>query len=111
MPLFGAFLRAKNFRKSIAACRWTLGASGAVILSLTLFIGSGFVETAYYNYILYPGEKADEGYIMPLRWQDIVAELSIACVLIGLLLLPAYLLRSAFRPQSNKNGEISAKSR
>jgi hypothetical protein len=60
-----------------------LDASGAVILSLTLFIGSGFVETAYHNYILYPGEKADEGYIMPLRWQDIVAELSIACVLIG----------------------------
>jgi hypothetical protein len=110
MPLFGAFVRAKNFKKNMGVWRWTLGASGAVILGLTLFIGSGFVEAAYYNYFLFPREKAGEGYIMPLRWQDIVAELSIACVLIGLLLLSAYLLRSAFRPQSNKSGELSVES-
>jgi hypothetical protein len=44
---------------------------------------------------------------MPLRWQDIVARVSIACVLIGLLLLWTYLLRSAFRRQ---NSEIAVNS-
>jgi hypothetical protein len=110
MPLFGAFVRGENVKKSMAAWRWTLGASGAVILGLSLFVASGFVEAACYAYIFYPGEKAGEGYIMPLRGQDIVAELSIACVLIGLLLLPVYLLRSAFRPKVAETLKSSANS-
>jgi hypothetical protein len=108
MPLLGAFAGTNRLQQSAAPWRCTSGISGAVLLGLTLFMGSGFVQTAYYDYIFYPKEKAGEGYIMPLRWQDIVAELSIACVLIGLLLLSTYLLRSAFRRQ--KNSEIAVKS-
>lgn len=107
MPLFSAFAKGEDF-KSMAAWRWTLGASGAVILGLTLFVASGFVEAAYYAYIFYPREKAGEGYIMPLRWQDIVAELSIACVLIGLLLLSIYLMRCALRPKVAETLKSSA---
>jgi hypothetical protein len=110
MPLLGAFVGARKIERDMTAWRWTLGASGAVIAGLTLFTGSGFVESAYYNYIFYPREKAGEGYIMPLRWQDIVAELSIACVLIGLLLLSAYLLHSALRLKTHNSGEISEQS-
>lgn len=110
MPLLGAFVGARKIERDMTAWRWTLGVSRAVIAGLTLFTGSGFVEAAYYNYIIYPTEKAGEGYIMPLRWQDIVAELSIASVLIALLLLSAYLVRSAFSPKSDKSDEISVKS-
>ena len=46
----GCLRGSKNLDNRIAAWRWTLGASGAVLLGLILFIGSGFVETAYYNY-------------------------------------------------------------
>jgi hypothetical protein len=108
MPLLGAFVGAKKLQQSAATWRWTSGVSGAVLSGLTLFMGSAFVESAYYDYIFYPKEKAGEGYIMPLRWQDIVARVSIACVLVGLLLLSTYLLRSAFRRQ--KNSESAAKS-
>lgn len=107
MPLLGAFVGAKNLENSLAAWRLTLGASGAVLLVLTLFLGSGFVETAYYDYVFYPREKAGEGYIMPLRWQDIVARASITCVLVGLVLLSVYLLHSAFRPKATKTSMIS----
>jgi hypothetical protein len=105
MPLLGAFAGTNRVQQSAAAWRWSSGVSGAVLLGLTLFMGSGFVKTVYYDYVFYPKEKAGEGYIMPLRSQDIVAELSIACILIGLLLLSTYLLRSAFRRQ--KNTEIA----
>jgi NADH:ubiquinone oxidoreductase subunit 4 (subunit M) len=108
MPLLGTFAGTNKLRQSAAAWRWTSGVSGVVLLGLTLFLGSAYVESAYYDYIFYPKEKAGEGYIMPLRWQDIVARVSIACVLIGLLLLSTYLLRSAFRRQ--KNSEIAVSS-
>ena len=87
MPLFGAFAGATKLGESAAGWRWVSGVAGAVLLGLTLLVGNGFVETAYNDYIFYPREKAGEGYIMPLRWQDIVAEVSIAFVLIGLFLL------------------------
>jgi hypothetical protein len=106
MPLFGAFAGAREPEQSAVVWRWTSGVSGAVLLGLTLFVGSGFVEAAYYSYIFYPKEKAGEGYIMPLRWQDIVAEVSIASVLIGLFLLSTYLLRSALRSR-HRNPKIS----
>jgi hypothetical protein len=102
MPLLGAFVGARHLENSLVFWRPALGTSGALLLGLTLFVGSGFVRTAYYNYILWPREKAEDHYIMPLRWQDIVAEASIACVLVGLLLLSAYLLRSGFRPQKQQ---------
>jgi hypothetical protein len=72
-------------------------------LGLTLFTVSGFAKTAYYNYIVFPRVKAEDHYIMPLRWQDIVAEVSIACILIALLFLSVHLLRSAFRSQKPMN--------
>jgi hypothetical protein len=108
MPVLGAFAGTNKLQESAAAWRWTSGVSGAVILGLTLFMGSAFLESAYYDYIFYPKEKVGEGYIMPLRWQDIVARGSIACGLIGLLLLSTYLLRAAFRRQ--KKSEFAVKS-
>lgn len=97
LPVFGAWAGSKNLTQSASAWRWTSGVSGGVLLGLTLFMCSAFVESLYYDYIFYPREKAEDHYIMPLRWQDITAESLIACALITLLLLSTYLLRSAFR--------------
>jgi hypothetical protein len=59
------------------------------------------VKNAYYAYYLWPIEKAEDHYIMPLRWQDIVAQVTLASVLIGLSVSSIYLLRSAFRPKES----------
>jgi hypothetical protein len=110
MPLFGASAGTRKLSVSAASWRWISGAAGAVLLGSTLFIGSRFVESVYDEYILYPREKAGEGYIMPLRWQDIVMEVAITVVLIGLFLLSAYLMRFAFRPKTKRTLKISANS-
>ena len=73
-----------------------------MLLGLTLFVVLGFVESLYYDYIFYPRVKAEDHYIMPLRWQDITAESLIACTLVALLLLSTYLVRSAFRCQEKR---------
>lgn len=107
MPLLGAFAGTKLIEFSRARQLGVGPRASLELLGLTLFMGSGFVKTVYYDYIFYPKEKAGEGYIMPPRWQDIVAELSIACILIGLLLLSTYLLRSAFRRQKNTETAVN----
>lgn len=77
MPILGAFAGTRKPEQTTVVWRWASGVSAAVLLGLTLFGGCGFVETAYYDYILFfPREKAGEDYIMPLRWQNIVAEVS-----------------------------------
>jgi len=101
MPLFGALAGENQLERSAPAWRWISGVSGAVLLCLTLVLCSGWLQELYYNYILFPKIKADDGYIMPLRRQDIAAHFLIASVLSGLLLLSSYLLRSAFRPKRN----------
>jgi MFS family permease len=108
LPLFGALAGSKKLRESAPAWRWISGVSGGVLLGLTLFMCSGFVESLYYDYIFYPRVKAQDHYIMPLRWQDITAESLIACVLIALLFLSAYLLRSAFRHQKKSGHLVSS---
>jgi len=107
LPLFGALAGSKNLCESAPAWRWTSGVSGGVLLGLTFFMCSGFVESLYYDYMFYPRVKAQDHYIMPLRRQDITAESLIACALIALLLLSTYLLRSAFRRQG-KSEEVTS---
>ena len=59
MPLLGAFVGANKLQQSAAAWRWTAGVSGAAPFGLTLFMGSAFVESAYYDYIFYPKRKRE----------------------------------------------------
>ena len=108
LPLFGALAGSKKLRQSGPAWCWASGVSGGVLLGLTLFMCSGYVESLYYDYIFYPRVKAQDHYIMPLRWQDITAESLIACALVALLLLSAYLLRSAFRRQEKNENLVSS---
>ena len=108
LPVFGALAGSKNLSQSAPTWRWASGVSGGVLLGLTLFMCSAFVESLYYDYIFYPREKAEDHYIMPLRWQDITAESLIACALIALLLLSTYLLRSAFRHQKTTENVVNS---
>jgi hypothetical protein len=107
MSMLGALVGAKKVDKGMQAWRWTSGGSGIALLGLTLFAGSKFARTEYHEYfVLYPRIRARHPYVSLVRWQDILPEVLTACVLIGLLLLGTYLLRSAFRPE--KNNEMAA---
>jgi|SRR5215469_1627662 len=98
MSVLGALVGAKRLHGGTKAWRWTSGGAGIALLGLTLFAGSKFARTAYYEYfVLYPRIRARHPYVSLVRWQDILLEVFAACVLIGLLLLGVYLLRSALR--------------
>jgi hypothetical protein len=102
MPLLGAFVGAKDVEGGFRAWRWTLGISGAALLVLSLFASSELVGPAYYEYVSHPGKRTIADGTLPLTWQEIVAQASTICVLIGLVLLSAYLLRAAFQPPQSK---------
>jgi hypothetical protein len=97
MAVLGALVGAKKMDERLEAWRWTSGGSGIAILGLTLFAVSDFARTAYHEYFIH--QKYAKNNNLPLMsWQDVLPGVFIACVLIGLLVLAAYLLRSAFRP-------------
>jgi len=98
MSVLGALVGAKKVDKGMQAWRWTLGGSGIALLGLTLFAGSKFARTEYHEYfVLYPRIRARNPYVLPTRWQDVLPQVFTACVLIALVFLGAYLLRSALR--------------
>ena len=59
------------FTRNARARRFSSALSGSLILLAALFETYNLFEDLYYNYYLYPRVK-DE-YIIPARWQDIVA--------------------------------------
>lgn len=97
MPLVGAVIGARRSANGAPTWRWISGAVGLPLLGLTSHMWYGYVKNAYYAYYLWPIEKAEDHYSMPLRWQDIVAQVVIGSVLIGLSVSSIYLLRWAFR--------------
>ena len=109
MSVLGSLVGAKKLDIGTKAWRWTSGGAGIALLGLTLFAGAKFATTAYYEYfVLYPRIRGRHPYVSLVRWQDILPEVFTACVLIGLLLLGAYLLRSAMR--SATSAQIQANS-
>jgi hypothetical protein len=107
MPLVGAVIGARRAKTNDAAWRWISGVVGLLLLGLGTYLSYFYGKAAYYEYYLWPIEKADEHYIMPLRWQDIVALVGIWSVVIGLLATSIYLLHStikleAHRPEANR---------
>lgn len=100
MAVLGALVGAKKMDERLVAWRWTSGGSGIAILGLTLFAVSDFARTAYHEYheYLIYSKYAKSNNLPLMSWQDILPDVSRACVLTGLLVLAAYLLRSAFRP-------------
>src|SRR5713101_5873469 len=99
MPLAGAIIGARRPENDTPTWRWISALVGIALLGLTSYLGYGYGKNAYYSYYLWPKEKAEDHYIMPLRWQDIVAQVVIGSVLVGLLVCAVYLLSSAFRPR------------
>ncbi len=102
MPLLGAVLGARQPNKDLSAIwRWISGLVGLALFGLATRTGYGSAEDAYYNYYLYPKIKAEDHYVMPLRWQDVVAQVVIWSIVISLLICSVYFLRSAFRPKEH----------
>jgi hypothetical protein len=107
MPLVGAVIGARRSANGITPWRWISGAVGLPLMGLTSYMWYGYVKNAYYAYCLWPIEKAEDHYIMPLRWQHIVAQVTLTSVLIGLSVSSIYLLRSAFRPKEPTRQNIA----
>jgi hypothetical protein len=95
MSLLGALVGANKVDQRREAWRWTLGGSGIALLGLTLFAVSDSARTAYLEYFIYKRVKSH--YVVLISWQDVLSYVFTACVLMGLLALAVYLLRSAFR--------------
>jgi hypothetical protein len=72
------------------------GLSGFLILLAALFETYNLVEGAYYDYFFFPRVKKEE-YIIPARWQDIVARIVLWGGTILLLYIAYRLLKYAFR--------------
>jgi hypothetical protein len=75
-----------------------LGLAACILLITGLVEVYNLGEKAYYDYIFYPSVK--EGYIIPTRWQDIVALILLWVGTLLLVYLSYRLLRYAFRPKS-----------
>lgn len=99
LSVLGALVGANKMDERRGAWRWTLGGSGMALLGLTLFAVFELVTTVYtYLNTLAIQKHVRNQYAVQVRWQDVLPDVFTACVLIGLLILAAYLLRSAFRP-------------
>jgi hypothetical protein len=96
MSVLGALVGAKKVNEGMGAWRWTSGGSGTVMLGLTLYAIAEFARNLYREYFYF---ARINHYSFPMRWQDILEEAPTACVLIAILFLATYLLRSAFRPE------------
>jgi hypothetical protein len=54
----------------IAIRRYLSGFVGISAFIVTAYFSFNVARGMYYNYFLWPKEKADEHYIIPTRWQD-----------------------------------------
>ncbi len=74
--------------------RFASGLAGVPVLLAALYAAYNLGRQAYYDYFFYP--KVKEGYIMPTRWQDIVALIVLWSGTILLVYLSHRLLKYAF---------------
>lgn len=75
--------------------RLAQGLGGSLLLLATVVAMYRMSASAYYNYYLYPRVK--DGYIMPLRWQDVAFTIAF-WVVAGVLCFVAYrLVRTGLR--------------
>lgn len=78
--------------------RFTSFLIGGPLLLGTIWTGINLAEGTYYSYYLFP--KFKEGYIIPTRWQDILALVVLWAGTILLLYVSYRLLKYAFRRQT-----------
>jgi hypothetical protein len=83
--------------------RFISAVSGPLILLVALFETYNLFEDLYYNYYFYPSVK--DGYIIPARWQEIVALIVLWAGTILLWYVAYRLLRYAFAPGLSRRSE------
>lgn len=83
---------------SVVVSRFAAGLVGGTLLLETLFTAYSSGRSMYYDYYFYPMVK--DGYVMPLRWQDITFLVVYWFGAITLLYLSYRLLKYALRHQS-----------
>jgi hypothetical protein len=80
--------------------RFTSAAVGVPLLLASARAAFDQTREAYYNYYLFP--KVKEGYIMPTRWQDLVALVTAWGGIFFLLYISYRLLKSVFRAEGER---------
>lgn len=93
MTAVGAVIGMRGNPNNSLGWRRISGVVGLVLLELGTYLSYLYGRNVYYEYYLWPIEKAPEGYVMPLRWHDIVTQMGIWSVVLGMLITSAYLLR------------------
>jgi len=81
----------------IAIRRYLSGLAGAGILIGTAYLSYNVALGMYYNYFLWPKEKAEEHYIIPTRWQDLTFLVGFWATSLLLLYLSFLLIRFALK--------------
>jgi len=82
--------------------RWFAGLASIAILIPSLFFGYRVGEGIYYEYILFPREKAEEHYIAPTRWQDFTFQAIFWTAIFLLLFVSFRLIRFALKPRRSE---------
>ena len=81
----------------IAIKRYLSGLAGTGISIGTAYFGYNVARGMYYNYFLWPKEKAEEHYIVPTRWQDLTFLAVFWVTLLLMVFISFRLIRFALR--------------
>ncbi len=77
--------------------KYLSGLVGTCIFIGTAYFSYNVARGMYYNYFLWPKEKAEEHYIIPTRWQDLTFLVVFWATSLLLLFLSFRLIRFALR--------------
>jgi hypothetical protein len=81
----------------IAIRRYLSGFAGASIFIVMAYFSFNVAQGMYYNYFLWPKEKAEEHYVIPTRWQDLTFIVVFWAISLFLFLLSFRLVRFALK--------------
>ncbi len=77
--------------------RYLSGFAGTGIFIATAYFSYNVAQGMYYNYFLWPKEKAEEHYVIPTRWQDLTFLVVFWAISLLLLFLSFRLVRFALK--------------
>ncbi len=77
--------------------KYLSGLAGTCIFIGTAYFSYNVARGMYYNYFLWPKEKAEKHYIIPTRWQDLTSLVVFWATSLLLLFFSFRLIRFALR--------------
>ena len=93
-------IETKHMRTNAIVERCLAAVVGAVLLIPTIFFSYRVGQGIYYEYVLFPKEKAEEHYIVPSRWQDFAFQAIFWSAVLILLFISFRLIRFALKSRN-----------